>query len=539
MVRRVFCKLLLVVAVVLWAFSGVLLAQGNSNNGLARAIEVQQKYTDTLMTKAGIIGTAVGSGEGAQPVVLVLLEYGGVPGIPNSLDGVPVRPLVTGKIYALAKPGSGSASSTSSYWLQRPVPIGVSTGNANECAAGTISCRVVDGGGNVYALSNNHVYAQENSASIGEEVLQPGRYDTYDTSGTQCYYDSGNIIGTLDDYEPIVFSRHANNVIDAAIASTTTANLGTATPSDGYGTPSSVTNPAYLGQTVQKYGRTTDLTNGQVTGVNATILVNYGYGRTARFVNQIVITPGGFSAAGDSGSLIVDMSNNPVGLLFAGSSSDTIANPIGPVLSRFSVSIDDSSTSVPVQTTGFISGSVTNDNDGADVSGATVSTDTGQSTTTDSNGAYTLSNVPTGTHSVTASATGFQSQTITSVSVTDGETTTVKFSLIPVTTANKVSVDSITYSAQGGKTHDKNLSVTVTLVDDFGDPVAGASISVTLANSTTSQSWTASSTTGSSGTVTFTLNNAPSGYYTTTVTGVTATGLTWDGITPANSYDKS
>ena len=116
MVRRVFFKLLLVVVFVFWAFSGVLLAQGNSSNGLARAIEVQQKYTDALMAKAGIIGTAIGSGGSAQPVVLVLLEYGNVPGIPNSLDGVPVRPLVTGKIYALAKPGSESASSTSSFF---------------------------------------------------------------------------------------------------------------------------------------------------------------------------------------------------------------------------------------------------------------------------------------------------------------------------------------------------------------------------------------------------------------------------------------
>ena len=540
MVRRVFFKLLLVVVFVFWAFSGVLLAQGNSSNGLARAIEVQQKYTDALMAKAGIIGTAIGSGGSAQPVVLVLLEYGNVPGIPNSLDGVPVRPLVTGKIYALAKPGSESASSTSSYWWQRPVPIGVSTGNANECAAGTIGCRVVDGGGNVYALSNNHVYARENSASFGEEVLQPGRYDTYDSSGNQCYYDSGNIIGTLDDYEPIVFSRHASNVIDAAIAGTTTANLDSATPSNGYGVPNStiIADPtSVLNETVQKYGRTTDLTTGQVTGVNATILVNYGYGRTARFVNQIVITPGGFSSAGDSGSLIVDMSNNPVGLLFAGSSSDTIANPIGPVLSRFNVTIDDSSASAPSQTTGSISGTVTNDNNSAGISGATVSTDTGQSTTTGSDGAYSLSNVPTGTHSVTASAAGFQSQTA-SVSVTDSGTTTINFSLIPATTANVVSVDSITYSAQGGKTHDKNLSVTVTLVDDFGDPVASASVSITLANSTTSQSWSASSTTGSSGAVTFTLNNAPSGTYTTHVDSVSASGLTWDGFSPENTFTK-
>lgn len=55
-------------------------------------------------------------------------------------------------------------------------------------------------------------------------------------------------------------------------------------------------------------------------------------------------SPGGFSAGGDSGSLIVvergSNARQPVGLPFAGSASVTIANPIGAVLDRFGVSID-------------------------------------------------------------------------------------------------------------------------------------------------------------------------------------------------------
>jgi hypothetical protein len=86
---------------------------------------------------------------------------------------------------------------------------------------------------------------------------------------------------------------------------------------------------------VQKYGRTTSLTTGSVTGVNATVKVRYSKGHTATFVNQIVIGSG-FSDSGDSGSLIVtnDANLNPVGLLFAGSSSTTIGNPIAAVLSQ-------------------------------------------------------------------------------------------------------------------------------------------------------------------------------------------------------------
>ena len=104
-------------------------------------------------------------------------------------------------------------------------------------------------------------------------------------------------IGKLHDYESIVSSTSYDNRIDAAIASTTTSSLGNATPSAGYGTPKSTTATAVINQKVKKYGRTTELTKGQVFAINATVNIGYGKG-VARFVNQIVITPGNFSASG-------------------------------------------------------------------------------------------------------------------------------------------------------------------------------------------------------------------------------------------------
>jgi hypothetical protein len=101
---------------------------------------------------------------------------------------------------------------------------------------------------------------------------------------------------------------------------------------------------------VMKYGRTTLQTQGSVNAINGTFLINYGGGNVALFVNQIVITPGGFSTGGDSGSLIVVSDKKgkregpdhrkPVGLLFAGSTFVTIANPIDAVLDTFGVDID-------------------------------------------------------------------------------------------------------------------------------------------------------------------------------------------------------
>ena len=96
---------------------------------------------------------------------------------------------------------------------------------------------------------------------------------------------------------------------------------------------------------VQKCGRTTGHTEGRLSYLNVTVNVNYGSSvGVATFYNQIGIRPGRFSAWRDSGSLIVVKGGNnyrrPVGLLYAGSSSLTFANPIIPVLSRFGVTVD-------------------------------------------------------------------------------------------------------------------------------------------------------------------------------------------------------
>jgi hypothetical protein len=292
------------------------------------------------------VGTAVGLDPNDRLAVKVFVEERRDARIPNKLDEIPVDVVVTGKIYAL-KPGEkptpfpGRINSAARF--PRPVPIGVSTGHP-EITAGTIGCRVTDGN-SVYALSNNHVYANENIAAIGDNVLQPGPYD-----GGRNPQDA---IGTLFDFELIVFYNYVNppnpiptNTIDAAIALSDTNNLGNATPSNGYGKPKSTTASAYARMQVQKYGRTTVLTKGKVYATNATVDVYYGGQDVARFVGQIIITPGNFSAGGDSGSLVVksdrnaNENNKPVGLLFAGSQTFTVANPINEVLSAFGVSVD-------------------------------------------------------------------------------------------------------------------------------------------------------------------------------------------------------
>ena len=315
-----------------------------ANPAIRAVMAVQQRHTDVLMAEPGIVGTATGLSKDGKPAILVFaksFESAKAAVIPARIEGVPVIVKITGEIKALKGPPSGKGKKEKvdpTKEFPRPVPIGVSTGHPS-ITAGTIGCRVTDGI-NVYALSNNHVYADENRASIGDSVLQPGPYDGD--------VDPKDAIGTLFDFEPIVFSTSANNTIDAAIALSSTHLLGNATPSDGYGTPKSTTVEAAINQSVMKYGRTTSQTKGKVYAVNATVNVVYDSG-TASFVNQIIITPASFSAGGDSGSLVVVQkgkdAGKPIGLLFAGSQFITVANPIGDVLSTFDVTVDDSESS--------------------------------------------------------------------------------------------------------------------------------------------------------------------------------------------------
>jgi len=300
---------------------------------------VQDRHTAKLMAIPEVVGTATGLNEAGRPAILVFAKdkvEAGV--IPESLEGIPVVVQVTGEIFAMkASPSKGNKVDPTARFL-RPVPIGVSTGNEGECSAGTIGARVKNSKGKVYALSNNHVYALENTATIGSQVLQPGLYDT------NCVFDPNNVIGKLFAYVPINFGS-SNNTVDAAIALSSTADLSNATPSNGYGAPNSTTVTAILGQAVQKYGRTTSLTKGTINGINATVTVNYGASGTATFVSQVTVgSSRPFIKAGDSGSLLVTYDANyyPVGLLFAGNSSGqyAIANPIDLILTSFGVKID-------------------------------------------------------------------------------------------------------------------------------------------------------------------------------------------------------
>lgn len=204
----------------------------------------------------------------------------------------------------------------------RPVRPGYSVGHP-KVTAGTIGAGCYDLSPlpgvppRYYILSNNHVLANSNDASIGDPVYQPG---VYDGGGP------ADAIGRLARYVPITFDGSCNYV-DAAIAEVPFDTIDRDIYWSGH--PTTAAAAATVGQYLKKTGRTTHFTTGQVTALNATVNVGYGAGKVAKFCNQIVTT--NMSAGGDSGSLVLDWENRPIGLLFAGSSVATILNPIATV----------------------------------------------------------------------------------------------------------------------------------------------------------------------------------------------------------------
>jgi hypothetical protein len=228
---------------------------------------------------------------------------------------------------------------------------GVSGGNINDisrryCCSGTLGSLVRAASGRLYILSNNHVLARTDQAVVGEDISQPGLIDN------NCAPPR-----IVADFSAKVA---LGSNVDCAVAALRSGTMNTTGSIQGIGTPSvNAANPS-VGMSVQKSGRTTGHTTASIGSINTSVTVQYqptcGSGRkiTYSYTNQVVINSNTFSAGGDSGSLILTTGAcpRPVALLFAGSSSTTIGNPIGDVMSKMSSALGSSLSFVGMSCTG-------------------------------------------------------------------------------------------------------------------------------------------------------------------------------------------
>lgn len=305
------------------------------------------------MMDSNLAGVAIGLGDGSS------LASGRAPGDPV-LEVYTIEPDSPAEMRArLAAVAGVSALADSDFPMKvvhtglidaqphrmrlRPAPGGISVGH-KAITAGTLGClvrgRTAPRINRLMILSNNHVLANSNAAVLGDAILQPGPYD----GGT----NPADQIAVLERFRTISFAAGASNLVDCATGWAWPERVRRELMFLSGGTPNffrigATPVAATLGLAVGKSGRTTQLTRGSVVAVGATINVNYGGGRVARFVNQISIraSSGDFSQGGDSGSLIWtwDTRRAPVGLLFAGGGGTTFANRISDVLRALDVQI--------------------------------------------------------------------------------------------------------------------------------------------------------------------------------------------------------
>jgi hypothetical protein len=259
--------------------------------------------------------------------------------LPKKIDGLPTDVEEVGTFRRL--PAAGVARARHPHGGPMPNPrtkirpaqpgcsIGFQDPNNQFVMAGTFGAVVKDNGG-LYVLSNNHVLADENRLQIGAPIFQPGLLDGGNPATDQ--------IAALTKF--ITLQAGQPNKVDCAIAKAIKQNL-ISKDILYIGAPQGIEDAA-IDIAVHKFGRTTGYTVGQVTSIDTDVTVQYDIGNLT-FTGQIIIVGAGgnpFSNAGDSGSLILQRgTNKAVGLLFAGSSSHTIANHIGDVLQALSVTL--------------------------------------------------------------------------------------------------------------------------------------------------------------------------------------------------------
>ncbi len=232
---------------------------------------------DAFRDAGNIQGVAIGLGDGlglgsaAEPGAPALTVYVAEPSSVDQVkavvvdsmgvraaasDSVPMNVVVTGLIDAQPH-----------RFRIRPAPGGVSVAHF-RVTAGTIGClaigRTAPRNTRLMILSNNHVLANSNSAVFGDCICQPGPFD-----GGRCPQDQ---IAILERFVPINFAGGVN-FVDCATGWAWPDRVRRELVYLSGGNPaffriSSAPVAPVLGMLVGKSGRTTQLTQGRITGIS-------------------------------------------------------------------------------------------------------------------------------------------------------------------------------------------------------------------------------------------------------------------------------
>lgn len=217
------------------------------------------------------------------------------------------------------------------------VACGSSVTAAPIHAAGTLGC-LVERGGVLYGLTNNHVTGDCNHTVIGMHILSPAPFDAAPSG------PAPRAIGRHHSLEPLQ-SGDPRQVqlqdLDLALFEINDPALVSSMQGAYFDTPATHVDPSG-GMRVKKVGRTTGITSGTVIGYYATpVAIPY---KGTQFASTVYFrdvwgiegeNDSPFSEPGDSGSLVVtEDGTNAVGVIFAGSQNVSLMLPFSKVVQK-------------------------------------------------------------------------------------------------------------------------------------------------------------------------------------------------------------
>src|SRR3989441_5762161 len=320
-------------------------------------------YEGAIFARANVVGVAIGNKvirgrETDERCIVVFVEAKKPEAqlrhwdvVPKTFGSVRTDIVETGRFHALRSEQAIDLERTKRI---RPAPGGVSIGHV-QITAGTLGV-LARRNGRPVILSNNHVLANQNAGRVGDPILQPGPADGGRLQDT---------IARLVDFVPIQFKEREpgpiarflawlfgpllraagwglkrlpsghSNLVDAAVAEPVETRL-VAPDILGIGRVRGTKEPD-IGMRVRKSGRTTGVTAGRITAIDAVVEVNYG-GPAPVLPGQNVCGP--LSKGGDRGSLAVHEGTHPGGPPFSRGGARAPLNPNAAVAHFLDIALE-------------------------------------------------------------------------------------------------------------------------------------------------------------------------------------------------------
>ncbi|WP_274009834.1 trypsin-like serine protease [Vibrio parahaemolyticus] len=218
----------------------------------------------------------------------------------------------------------------------RPIFPGLSIGHPHVTAGtlGTIVRR--NGSSKKYILSNNHILFDDGAGSIGDAIIQPGTIDG----------GSINDIVAIAKYRAEFCFDGTPCKVDAALAEVSD-EVKTLNKMKQLGLDLEINKFSYVinsSQDIKKVGRTSGFTTGKVIDLNLTVKIQHkeeggSERKNVIFSDQVLCTK--YADAGDSGSIILNASNEIIGLHMAGSEQYSVFNKIVHVIDELDIDTND------------------------------------------------------------------------------------------------------------------------------------------------------------------------------------------------------